>query len=99
MLITFLGTAAANAFPEAFCKCHNCEQARRLGGASLRKRSAAFLRHSAVFKEKMSWSPLGVLIWWPEHDMPHPPEYMAEQFRLLITLDLRQVLGLEPRQT
>jgi hypothetical protein len=27
--------------------------------------------------------------------MPHPPEYMAEQFRLLITLDLRQVLGLE----
>jgi len=43
MLITFLGTAAANAFPEAFCKCHNCEQARRLGGASLRKRSAAIV--------------------------------------------------------
>ena len=43
MLITFLGTAAANAFPEAFCRCPNCEQARRLGGASLRKRSAALL--------------------------------------------------------
>lgn len=43
MLITFLGTAAANAFPEAFCKCPNCDQARRLGGASLRKRSAVLL--------------------------------------------------------
>jgi len=43
MLITFLGTAAANAFPEAFCKCNNCEQARKLGGASLRKRSAALI--------------------------------------------------------
>ncbi|HQN43488.1 MAG TPA: MBL fold metallo-hydrolase [Anaerolineaceae bacterium] len=40
MIITFLGTAAANAFPEAFCKCENCEQARLLGGSSLRKRSS-----------------------------------------------------------
>ena len=40
MIVTFLGTAAANAFPEAFCKCKNCEQARLLGGFSLRKRSA-----------------------------------------------------------
>jgi phosphoribosyl 1,2-cyclic phosphate phosphodiesterase len=40
MIITFLGTSAANAFPEAFCKCINCEQARALGGSSLRKRSA-----------------------------------------------------------
>jgi phosphoribosyl 1,2-cyclic phosphodiesterase len=43
MIITFLGTAAANAFPEAFCNCHNCAQARRLGGASLRKRSAVLV--------------------------------------------------------
>jgi phosphoribosyl 1,2-cyclic phosphodiesterase len=40
MIITFLGTAAANAYPEAFCRCKNCEQARKLGGRSLRKRSA-----------------------------------------------------------
>lgn len=40
MIITFLGTSAANAFPEAFCKCINCEQARALGGSSLRKRSS-----------------------------------------------------------
>lgn len=43
MTITFLGTAAANAYPEAFCKCRNCAQARMLGGPSLRKRSAALI--------------------------------------------------------
>lgn len=43
MIIKFLGTSAANAFPEAFCKCDNCEQARRLGGTSLRKRSAVLI--------------------------------------------------------
>jgi hypothetical protein len=41
MQLTFLGTAAANAYPEAFCGCANCEQTRVLGGPSLRKRSAA----------------------------------------------------------
>ncbi|MEZ4707123.1 MAG: MBL fold metallo-hydrolase [Caldilineaceae bacterium] len=43
MKLTFLGTAAANAFPEAFCSCPNCTQARALGGPSLRKRSAALI--------------------------------------------------------
>ncbi len=40
MKLTFLGTAAANAFPEAFCNCANCRSARAAGGRSLRKRSA-----------------------------------------------------------
>ena len=48
MNITFLGTAAANAFPEAFCKCKNCEQARLLGGPSLRKRSAALINNDLL---------------------------------------------------
>ena len=43
MQITFLGTAAANAFPEAFCKCENCVKARGVGGKNLRKRSAALI--------------------------------------------------------
>jgi phosphoribosyl 1,2-cyclic phosphate phosphodiesterase len=43
MQITFLGTSAANAYPEAFCRCDNCQQARLLGGPSLRKRSAALV--------------------------------------------------------
>lgn len=48
MKITFLGTAAANAFPEAFCLCENCVQARRLGGPSLRKRSAAIVNRDLL---------------------------------------------------
>ncbi|MFU8773159.1 MAG: MBL fold metallo-hydrolase [Anaerolineales bacterium] len=43
MQITFLGTSAANAFPEAFCNCENCQHARLLGGKSLRKRSATLI--------------------------------------------------------
>jgi phosphoribosyl 1,2-cyclic phosphodiesterase len=43
MIITFLGTGAANAYPEAFCHCENCERARALGGPSLRKRSAVLI--------------------------------------------------------
>ncbi len=43
MRLTFLGTSAANAYPESFCLCRNCTQARLLGGPSLRRRSAALL--------------------------------------------------------
>ncbi len=43
MRVTFLGTSAANAYPEAFCRCDNCTRARALGGPSLRKRSAALV--------------------------------------------------------
>lgn len=43
MIITFLGTSAANAYPEAFCRCDNCALARELGGRSLRKRSAVLI--------------------------------------------------------
>ncbi|MDO9065974.1 MAG: MBL fold metallo-hydrolase, partial [Chloroflexota bacterium] len=43
MIITFLGTSAANAYPEVFCRCSNCERARILGGRSIRKRSAALV--------------------------------------------------------
>lgn len=43
MTATFLGTSAANAYPEAFCQCDNCESARTLGGPSLRKRSSVLI--------------------------------------------------------
>src|SRR5688572_13223620 len=43
MQLTFLGTSASYAYPEAFCGCAHCEQARALGGPSLRKRSAALI--------------------------------------------------------
>lgn len=43
MKLSFLGTSGANAYPEAFCDCPNCEKARNLGGTSLRKRSSALV--------------------------------------------------------
>ncbi len=43
MKLTFLGTSAANAFPEAFCRCDHCKAARQEGGKSLRKRSSALI--------------------------------------------------------
>ena len=50
MHLTFLGTAAANAYPEAFCSCAHCEQARALGGPSLRKRSAALINDDLLIE-------------------------------------------------
>jgi phosphoribosyl 1,2-cyclic phosphate phosphodiesterase len=43
MKLTFLGTSAANAYPEAFCRCRNCQRARAEGGPSLRVRSSALI--------------------------------------------------------
>ncbi|MHB1000747.1 MAG: MBL fold metallo-hydrolase [Armatimonadota bacterium] len=43
MEITFLGTSADDAYPLTFCRCSNCEQARELGGPSLRRRSSALI--------------------------------------------------------
>lgn len=43
MNITFLGTSAATAYPLPFCRCKNCDQARALGGPSLRKRSSLLI--------------------------------------------------------
>lgn len=48
MKVTFLGTGAANAFPEAFCKCDHCRAARAEGGRSLRKRSAALVNEDLL---------------------------------------------------
>jgi phosphoribosyl 1,2-cyclic phosphate phosphodiesterase len=43
MRLTFLGTAASEGYPNAFCLCGNCERAHHLGEPSLRKRSAALI--------------------------------------------------------
>ena len=41
--ITFLGTAAAEGYPNPFCRCENCEGARKVGGRALRKRASALI--------------------------------------------------------
>ena len=43
MRATFLGTAASEGYPDAFCACANCQHARALGGPSLRKRSSLLI--------------------------------------------------------
>ena len=43
MRATFLGTAASEGYPDAFCACVNCQHARALGGPSLRKRSSVLI--------------------------------------------------------
>lgn len=48
MRLLFLGTAAAEAYPAVFCGCDNCEQARRLGGHSLRHRSSLLVDHDLL---------------------------------------------------
>lgn len=43
MRITMLGTAAAEGYPAVFCRCDNCERARRLGGQNIRRRAACLI--------------------------------------------------------
>lgn len=43
MQLTFLGTAAAEGYPNAFCACSNCETARSRGGRNIRRRSSALI--------------------------------------------------------
>lgn len=43
MKLTFLGTAAATSFPLTFCKCKNCNDARKRKGKSIRKRCSLLI--------------------------------------------------------
>jgi phosphoribosyl 1,2-cyclic phosphate phosphodiesterase len=43
MRLRFLGTAAAEGYPDPFCDCENCRRARERGGRSLRRRSSALI--------------------------------------------------------
>ncbi len=43
MQLTFLGTAAAEGYPNAFCACDHCETARTRGGRNIRRRSSALI--------------------------------------------------------
>jgi phosphoribosyl 1,2-cyclic phosphate phosphodiesterase len=48
MKVTFLGTGAATSYPLPFCRCKNCEQARAIGGPSLRKRSSLLINNGLL---------------------------------------------------
>ncbi|AHV95067.1 MBL fold metallo-hydrolase [Paenibacillus sabinae] len=49
MKIHFLGTAAAEGFPNAFCRCEFCIKARELGGRNIRTRSSAIIDDTIKF--------------------------------------------------
>jgi phosphoribosyl 1,2-cyclic phosphate phosphodiesterase len=49
MKLTFLGTAAAQGYPDPFCACAHCARARVLGGPSIRRRAAAILNDDLLF--------------------------------------------------
>ncbi len=48
MRIEFLGTAAAEACPNPFCNCENCQQARVLGGKNIRKRASLLINDDLI---------------------------------------------------
>lgn len=48
MRIEFLGTAAAEAFPDPFCDCQHCEASRRAGGKSLRLRASVLINDDLI---------------------------------------------------
>lgn len=43
MRLTFLGTAASEGYPNAFCGCAACDAARNTGGRNIRRRSSALI--------------------------------------------------------
>ncbi|MDQ6421343.1 MBL fold metallo-hydrolase [Paenibacillus sp. LHD-117] len=43
MKVHFLGTAAAEGFPNVFCRCNACLEARKLGGKNIRTRSSVII--------------------------------------------------------
>lgn len=49
MKIHFLGTAAAEGFPNAFCRCEFCKKARAAGGKNIRTRSSAIIDDNIKF--------------------------------------------------
>lgn len=49
MKITFLGTAAAEMYPNAFCACPNCARSLKAGGRNVRGNSAALVDDDILF--------------------------------------------------
>ncbi len=48
MKITYLGTGAYDSIPAAFCRCENCEKARKLGGRNVRGHQQAMINDDLI---------------------------------------------------
>ncbi|HEV2529955.1 MAG TPA: MBL fold metallo-hydrolase [Thermomicrobiales bacterium] len=62
MRLTFLGTAAAEAYPNAFCDCTNCATSRERGGRHIRRRSAALIDDTLIIDHgpDIQWASAGL---------------------------------------
>jgi len=88
MEITFLGTAAAEGYPAPFCRCENCEEARRRKGRNLRLRSSVLINNDLLidFSDIIAASSFyGIDLSRVEALLvthPHPDHLSSEQFFL-----------------
>jgi AcrR family transcriptional regulator len=46
-----------------------------------------------IYLHSLAGAWIGMVTWWLEHDMPHPPEAMAVQYRRMFLQSMRDVLG------
>lgn len=71
MWITFLGTAAGERFPDAFCRCPQCDAARREGGRSIRLLSAALINDDLLIDLGPDVATASQRLGIPLHDIPY----------------------------
>lgn len=97
MDVLFLGTAAAEGYPGAFCRCRNCLRASKEGGRSLRKRSAILVDNELLvdIPPDLYWSAIthnvdlahlhSILVTHSHGDHFHPQilEYRKSSFALV----------------
>ncbi len=107
MELTLLGTAAAEGWPAAFCRCAACDDARRLGGRDIRSRSGALWGDdfkidfgpdtlSQMQRRGRDLSRLTTLAFTHAHDdhfTPAEPQYRGAGFVKQTELPLLHVYG------
>ena len=88
MKLRILGTAAAEGWPAAWCRCDNCQAARKAGGRNIRKRSCLLINDSIMVD-----IPPDILAHCHQHDLdlfnvehlfithPHPDHLYATELR------------------
>lgn len=71
MRITFLGTAAGERFPDAFCGCQQCDDARCEGGRSIRLLSSALINDDLLIDLGPDVATASLRLGIPLHGIPY----------------------------
>lgn len=107
MELILLGTAAAEGWPAPFCVCHACQEARRLGGRNIRRRSCALLddvvqidygpdTSAQIQACGKSLAPITSMIFTHQHEdhiTPHELTYRSEPFITQTQLPMLHLYG------